>query len=102
MAKVANWSSAKFNEKHKFLVSRNLWRNSMPDSLVLYLMVVKSAIFFSPVPVQKYVWNFFSRSAQLAMELTGSDENQVKAGPDRDNEKKWTRWASSMDGSSTV
>ena len=31
------------------------------------------------------------------MELTGSDENQVKAGPDRDREKKQTRWASSMD-----
>ena len=31
------------------------------------------------------------------MELTGSDENQVKAGPDRDKEKKRTRWVSSMD-----
>ena len=39
----------------------------------------------------------FSWSAQLAMELTGNDENQVKAGPDRDKEKKRTRWASSMD-----
>ena len=37
----------------------------------------------------------FSRSAQLAMELTGNNENQVKAGPDRDKEKKRTRWASS-------
>ena len=33
------------------------------------------------------------------MELTGSDENQVKAGPDKDKEKKRTRWASSMDAS---
>ena len=33
------------------------------------------------------------------MELTGSDENQVKASPDRDKEKKRTRWASSMDAS---
>ena len=33
------------------------------------------------------------------MELTGSDENQVKADPDRDKEKKQTRWASSIDAS---
>ena len=38
-----------------------------------------------------------SRSAQLVMELTGSDENQVKASPNSDKEKKQTRWASSMD-----
>ena len=31
------------------------------------------------------------------MELTGSDENQVKAGPNRDKEKKRTRWPSSTD-----
>ena len=31
------------------------------------------------------------------MELTGNDKNQVKAGPDRDKEKKQTRCASSMD-----
>ena len=31
------------------------------------------------------------------MELTGSDKNQVKAGPDRDKEKKRTWWASLMD-----
>ena len=31
------------------------------------------------------------------MELTSNDENQVKAGPDRDKEKKQTRWASSID-----
>ena len=35
----------------------------------------------------------------MAMELTGSDENQVKAGLDRDKEKKRTRWASSTDAS---
>ena len=97
-AKAAIWSSAKFKEKHKFLVSRNLWRNSVPDSLVFYLIVVRSDI-FSLVPVLKYVWNFFSRWAQLAMELTGSDKSQVKAGPDRDKEKKQTRWASSTDAS---
>ena len=28
-----------------------------------------------------------------------NDENQVKAGPDKDREKKRTRWASSMDAS---
>ena len=33
------------------------------------------------------------------MELTDNDENQVKAGPNRDKEKKQTRWASSMDAS---
>ena len=33
------------------------------------------------------------------MELTDNDENQVKAGPDRDKEKKRTRWASSTDAS---
>ena len=33
------------------------------------------------------------------MELTGSDENQVKAGPDKDKEKKRIRWDSSMDAS---
>ena len=33
------------------------------------------------------------------MELTGSDENQVKAGPDKDKEKKQTRWASSTNAS---
>ena len=38
-------------------------------------------------------------SAQLVMELTSSDENQVKVGPDRDKEKKQTRCASSMDAS---
>ena len=31
------------------------------------------------------------------MELTDNDENQVKAGPDKDREKKRTRWASSTD-----
>ena len=31
------------------------------------------------------------------MELTDSDENQVKAVPDKDIEKKQTRWASSTD-----
>ena len=33
------------------------------------------------------------------MELTGNDENQVKAGPDKDREKKQTRWASSTNAS---
>ena len=33
------------------------------------------------------------------MELTSSDENQVKASPDSDKEKKQTRWASSTDAS---
>ena len=33
------------------------------------------------------------------MELTDGDENQVKAGPDRDKEKKWNRMASSTDAS---
>ena len=45
------------------------------------------------------MYDFFPKSAQLAMELIGSDENQVKAGPDRDKEKKRTRWASSTDAS---
>lgn len=33
------------------------------------------------------------------MELTGNDENQVKAGPDKDKEKIQTQWASSNDTS---
>jgi hypothetical protein len=33
------------------------------------------------------------------MELTGNDENQVKASPDKDKEKKQTQWASSTDAS---
>ena len=33
------------------------------------------------------------------MELTVNDENQVKASPDRDKEKKRTQWASSTDTS---
>ena len=36
------------------------------------------------------------------MELTGSDENQVKAGLDSDKEKKRTWWASSTDASPIV
>ena len=39
----------------------------------------------------------FFGTLQLAIELTASDENQVKAGPDRDKEKKRTRCASSTE-----
>ena len=60
-------------------------------------MFVKSMIFFSPVPLLKYAWNLFSRLADLVIEFGSSDQNQLKAGPDRDKGKNLTLCASLID-----
>jgi hypothetical protein len=71
--------------------------NLEPDSLSLYLKLVRSVIFFFAVPLYKYVWNFFSRSAHPVIEFGSSDENQLKDSQDRDNGKNQTLCASSID-----
>jgi hypothetical protein len=43
-----------------------------------------------------YLWNFFSKSAQLRIELAGRDANHVKADPNRDSGSSRTLRASSV------
>jgi len=54
------------------------------------LSLTKSEIFFSWTLEKKYLWNYFSRSAQVITEFGGSEINQVIADPNKDDENKWT------------
>jgi very-short-patch-repair endonuclease len=57
-------------------------------SSFLCFTAVRSVSFILQIPVKKYLWNCFSRSAHVIMEFTGREENQAKADPERDNGNK--------------
>jgi len=72
------------------LTSRNLCTKLSTDSSLHRISLTKSVIFFSWTPEKKYLWNCFSRSAQVIIEFGGNEINQVKADPDKDDENKRT------------
>ena len=48
---------------------------------VIKAATVRSVSYISCTPMKKYLWNLFSRSAHVIMELAGKEENQAKADP---------------------
>ena len=73
-----------------FLTSRILCTKLSTDSSLRCFNLTRSVIFFSWTLEKKYLWNCFSKSAQVITELGGNDINQVKADLDNEDENKRT------------